>query len=125
MGDHDGIGVAAAIESLRRELTEAMTAGDYQRERLRFRLEEPVVVELQASVTWVGEGKVGWKVVEVGGSRTSADTHRITLRLTPEWWDGAQYTTDFRISGTLSSGAPAPGGQGAARPALEEGIEDD
>jgi hypothetical protein len=46
MGDHDGIGVAEAIEALRRELTEAMTEGDYERARLRFRLQEPVVVVL-------------------------------------------------------------------------------
>ena len=36
------MGVAAAIESLRHELTEAMQTGDAQRERMRSRLDEPI-----------------------------------------------------------------------------------
>ena len=108
------MGVAAAIESLRHELTEAMQTGDAQRERMRFRLDEPIVLELHAAVTWTGDGKLGWKIIELGGSRTSADTHTLTLRLKPEWWDGTQYTTDFRISATLPERSSTPSTPSAA-----------
>jgi hypothetical protein len=127
MGDDvDGPGVAEAIESLRHELTAALQAGDVRRDRMRFRLEEPVVLELQAVVTKVGEGKLGWKIIEVGGSYTAANTHKLTLRLTPEWWDGGQYTTDFRISASLpASDSAGRDGGAAARPRIDDGIEDD
>jgi len=110
------IAVAAAIESLRHELTEAMQTGDAQRERMRFRLDEPIVLELHAAVTWTGDGKLGWKIIEIGGSRSSADTHTLTLRLKPEWWDGSQYTTDFRISASIPSVASRSSTPSAASP---------
>lgn len=99
------LGLADAIEGLRAELTFAIEEGAKQRERMRFRVTEPVVLEVQAVATKVGQGKVGWKVVEVGGSYTAANTHKITVKLSPEWWNGSEYTTDFLIASAGPAGA--------------------
>lgn len=96
---NNGIDIADAIEALREDLTVAMYKGRYQ--RMRFRL-DPVVVELRAVVATGGEGKVGWKVLEVGGARSREATHTVTLKLIPEWREADEtYTTDFRVSGEL------------------------
>lgn len=102
--------LADAVEGLRAELTSAIERGDHQRERMRFRVTEPVVLEVQAVTTTDAHGKVGWKIVEVGGSRTAANTHKITLKLSPEWWDGTTqaYTTSFLISAELPAQAVGP-----------------
>ena len=101
------LGLADAIEGLRAELTSAIEKGAGQRSRLRFAVTEPVVLEVLAVTTSEGHGKVGWKVVEVGGSYTAANTHRITLTLHPRWWDGDKqaYTTDFLIAADVPPGA--------------------
>jgi hypothetical protein len=98
------VDLADAVEGLRAELTSAIEKGDAQGARMRFRLSEPVVLEVQAVTTKDAHGKVGWKVVEVGGSRTAATTHRITVKLSPEWWNGTEYTTDFLIAATGPAG---------------------
>ena len=112
----DDIGIADAIESLREALTAAIEKGDQQKQRMRFRLQEPVVLELQAAWTKDAHGKLGWKVVELGGSYTSANTHKVTLELHPEWWDepSGQYKTDFRISADLPSQAQPKAGGGVS-----------
>lgn len=101
VGEDQGLlDLADAIEGLRAELTSAVEKGNEQRARMRFRVTEPVLLEVQAVTTKDAHGKVGWKVVELGGTYTAASTHKITVRLTPEWWDAAKqaYTTDFLIS---------------------------
>ncbi len=97
--------LADAIEGLRAELTSAIEEGDARRARMRFRLSEPVVLEVQAVTTKDARGKVGWKVVELGGSYTAATTHRITVKLSPEWWNGTEYTADFLIAAAGPAGA--------------------
>lgn len=108
MTDGDGeknlLDLADAIEGLRRELTSAFERGDAQRARMRFRMSEPVVLEVQAVTTKDVHGKVGWKVVELGGSYTAANTHRITMKLNPQWWDGDGYTDDFLIAADVPPG---------------------
>lgn len=97
-GDDKGLlDLADAIEGLRAELTSAIEKGNVQRERMRFKVTEPVVLEVQVVTTKDAHGKVGWKVVELGGSYTAAKTHKITLKLSPQWWDGTEYTNDFLI----------------------------
>ena len=106
-GDKDDglLDLADAIEGLRRELSRAIEGGDQQRERMRFRVAEPVLLEVQAVATATGQGKVGWKIVELGGSYTAANTHKITLKLSPEWWNGSEYTSDFLIAASAPAGA--------------------
>jgi hypothetical protein len=53
-------------------------------QHLQFAL-DPIELTLQTVVSKEGSGKVGWKVLEVGGSAKSADTQTLTLRLTPVW----------------------------------------
>jgi hypothetical protein len=90
------IGLAAAIAALREELVEAVGAGENA--DMRFRL-APVELTLQAAVTREGEGKIGWKILGLGGSYESATTQVIKLRLEPAWRrrDGS-YTADFVVS---------------------------
>lgn len=113
-----------AIELLREELTNAIEEGYKESARVRFRVAEPVVLELQAVVTKVGEGKVGWKIVEAGGSYTSANTHKITLKLMPEWWNGEEYSPDFRISATLP-GSASPSQHAGPPAGLDESVVGD
>ena len=65
---------------------------------MRFRL-EPVELSLQVGVTKEAEGKIGWKVLGLGGSYSSAVTQTLALRLEPVWrqHDGS-YTGDFMIA---------------------------
>lgn len=109
-GDGGGeglLGLADAIEGLRAELTAAVDKGAGQRSRLRFAVTEPVVLEVSVVTTRDAQGKVGWKVVEVGGSYTAENTHRITVTLDPQWWNGdkQEYTTDFLIAADVPPGA--------------------
>jgi Trypsin-co-occurring domain 2 len=109
MSDSDDRGLldlAEAVEGLRAELTRAVEKGSHQQTRMRFRITEPVVLEVQAVTSRDVNGKVGWKIVEVGGAYTKENTHRLTVKLSPEWWDGQKgaYTSDFLISASL----PAP-----------------
>jgi hypothetical protein len=88
-GEWKGIGMAnamvdlaAAIEALRTELSGAMAAGHGQ--GMQFVL-EPIELTVQAAVTDEGNGKIGWKIVEFGGSRESAVTQTLKMILTPVW----------------------------------------
>lgn len=101
-----GLGLAAALEALRAELSEAKLAGEEH--PLRFAL-EPIALTLQVEVTNEGNGKIGWKVLEFGGRRASASTHTLELNLTPLWQqpDGT-LTRDFTISSPGAVGHVGP-----------------
>jgi NTP-dependent ternary system trypsin peptidase co-occuring protein len=89
------IGLAAAIAALREELLLAIEAGDGA--DMRFRL-APIELSLQVAVTREGEGKIGWKVLGLGGSYESATTQVLKLQLEPVWLKGdGSYTNDFVI----------------------------
>ena len=103
------IDLADAIEGLRSTLTETIDRS--AAERMHFHL-EPVELTLQTVVTYDAHGKIGWKIIEAGGSRGSASTQVIKLTLTPLWTapDGS-LVNDPLISATL----PAATGQAPRR----------
>ena len=86
------ISLSDAIESLRTELTTAIEQGHNQ--RMRFVL-APVEMSLQVVVTKAASGKIGWKILEAGGSYQSAGTQTLNLTLTPYWTgeDGSPTTS--------------------------------
>lgn len=90
------IGLADAIAALRKELLAAMVEG--QDAAMRFRL-APVELSLQVVVTREAGGKIGWHVIGLGGSYTSAATQTLALRLEPVWRQGdGSFTSDFTIA---------------------------
>jgi hypothetical protein len=90
------LGLADAIAALRKELLAALDEG--KDAPMRFRL-APVELSLQVAVTKEADGKIGWKVLGLGGSYTSATTQTLALRLEPVWRQGDDsYTTDFAIA---------------------------
>jgi hypothetical protein len=96
------LGLAEVVEALRAELMAAIDAGKGQ--PLQFKL-DPVEVTVQTVVTREANGKIGWKVLEVGGKGSSADTQTLSLRLTPVWKqpDGT-LVSDFTISSAGETG---------------------
>ncbi len=96
------VGLAESIEALRAELSRAVAEGANQ--PMRFQL-EPIELTLEVAVTKDVNGKVGWKVLEFGGSRESVTTQSLTLNLRPFWKkpDGT-FTGDFVIADTGRSG---------------------
>ena len=76
----DGIGLSQAIETLRLELSEAQASG--REGEVRFEL-ETVDLELSVAVTKDANGKVGWKILEAGGSVGTEHTQTIRLSLKP------------------------------------------
>lgn len=91
------IGLAEAIEGLRVELTRAMGMGAGKPMRLSL---GSIDLTLQLAATNEGNGKVGWKVIELGGKRETVSTQTLTLKLTPQWRDiDGNLTTDFTIAG--------------------------
>lgn len=96
------VGLAAAIEALRTELSGAMAAGGGQ--GMQFAL-EPIELTVQAVVTVEGNGKIGWKILEFGGSHESAVTQTLKLTLTPVWKrpDGT-LVRDFTIASVSAPG---------------------
>ena len=76
------VDLADAIEGLRAELTTAIDRGAAQ--GMHFRL-SPIELTLTTVIKNEGDGKVGWKLLEVGGSRSSEVTQTLTLQLTPVW----------------------------------------
>ena len=95
------IGLADAIEALRQEL---MDAFDKSEGPLRFKL-EPIELTLETVVAKEGSGKIGWKVLEVGGSYDHTRTQTLKLNLSPLWEkkDGS-LTSDFAIASDGPSG---------------------
>jgi hypothetical protein len=96
------VGLSAAIEALRAELTDAVEQG--RDARMQFRM-EPIELTVQAAVTKGANGKIGWSVFGLGSSYETAGTQTLKLRLTPMWQtpDGA-LTADFTIAGTGAAG---------------------
>jgi hypothetical protein len=90
------IGLAAAIAALREELVTA--TGEGNGKNMRFRLSS-VDLSLQVVVTKEGEGKIGWKILGLGGSYEAATTQTLNVTLEPVWLqsDGS-YTSDFVIA---------------------------
>lgn len=82
MAEAGGIGMAEAIEELRRELGAAQDAGANQ--QLRFEIAE-VEIELMVELRFEGgpQGKVSFAVVSIGADAkaTQAQTHRVRLKL--------------------------------------------
>jgi hypothetical protein len=76
------VGLAEAIEALRTELSGAMLFG--HGEGMQFEL-QPIELTLQVAVSDAGNGKISWKVLEVGASRQSTSTQMMKLTLTPIW----------------------------------------
>jgi Trypsin-co-occurring domain 2 len=100
------IGLAEAIAALREDLLAAIDAGEGS--RMRFRL-APVELSLRVSVTKQGNGKVGWHVLELGGSYEAATVQTLTLRLDPVWrQENGSYGSDFVVADEVLS-EPAVG----------------
>lgn len=96
------VGLAAAIEALRTELSGAMAAGGGR--GMQFEL-QPIQLTVQTVVTTDGNGKIGWKILEFGGGRESAATQELKLTLTPVWKraDGT-LVRDFTIASSSETG---------------------
>jgi Trypsin-co-occurring domain 2 len=99
--DDAAITLAAAVEALRRELAEALDAGKDQ--DIQFGL-EPIDLTVQAAVKKEANGKIGWKILGLGGSYESARTQTLTLRLTPMLKTTTGLTRNFAIAGTSAPG---------------------
>ncbi len=99
---HAGVGLAEAIWALRAELLQAINTG--AGEWMRFSL-EPIELTLEVVVTKDVDGKIGWKILEAGGSYQSETTQTVKLKLTPVWYtpDGTS-TTNFTIAGDQPEG---------------------
>ncbi len=90
------VGLADAIAALRKELLAAVAEGEDA--AMRFRL-APVELSMQVAVTKDAEGKIGWHVLGLGGSYSSAVTQTLALRLEPVWkQESGSYTPDFAIA---------------------------
>lgn len=99
--DRAAVGLAAALEALRAELIDAVLQGRSQ--PMQFRV-EPIELTVQAAVTKGANGKIGWSVLELGGSAEASHTQTLTLRLTPVWKTrNGTLTQDF----TIASAGPA------------------
>jgi Trypsin-co-occurring domain 2 len=103
------VGLVNAIVALREELIAAIAEGEGA--PMRFRL-GPIEVTLQVAITREAGGKIGWHVVGLGASHSSATTQALRLHLEPVWrQDDGSYTGDFVIS-NQSAQAPHFGPQG-------------
>ena len=80
MADVGSGSLAEAIAAVRRELIEAMGAGE--NEVLRFEV-GPVEVEFMVQVAREADGRLGLKVLSVGGGVTDTRTHRVHVTLKP------------------------------------------
>jgi hypothetical protein len=106
------VGLAEAIATLREELLMAIDEG--MGKSMRFHL-APVELSLQVAVTKEADGKIGWKVLGLGGSYTSVTTQTLALRLEPVWrQDDGSYTSDFTIADQAAQSprfGPRPAGE--------------
>jgi len=94
------VGLTDAIGALRQEL--AAVLEESADEQLRFKL-APIELTLQVAVTKEAEGKIGWKVLGLGGSYTSATTQTLKLRLEPVWQnDDGSLVSDFTVADQAS-----------------------
>ncbi|MDG5493316.1 trypco2 family protein [Niveispirillum sp. BGYR6] len=80
----ESVGIADAIDTLRKELADAINRGDG--EALRFKV-KGIELELTVACEISGNGKASFKVLgiggEVGGSAKSTNTHKVKLTLEP------------------------------------------
>lgn len=90
-----------AIDALRESLKVAIHTG--RDDWLQFEL-EPIELELEVVATLDMNGKIGWQILEVGASRESVHTQRLTLRLTPVWRTPDGLVRDFTIADPLPPG---------------------
>ena len=97
------MGLADAIEALRNELIDAMNRGADK--PMRFTL-EPIELTVEVVVTKDAHGKIGWQVLEFGGSVEKERTQTLKVKLTPLWKtaDG-KLTPDFTIASAGPAGA--------------------
>jgi hypothetical protein len=94
--------LADAIDGLRAELKVAAEKG--AEERMQFEI-QPVEVTLQTVLTREGTGKVGWKILEFGGSIESATTQTLKVTLRPVWkMANGTIVRDFAIAGVQPEG---------------------
>lgn len=101
MADY-GLGLAESIAALRDELHAAMAK--MPRTGLLFRL-APIELTLEVVVTKAGDGKIGWQVVEFGGSYEKGRTQTLKLTLDPAFRD----TTGRLMENPYVSDASDPG----------------
>lgn len=96
------VGLAESIEALRADLSRAVAEGAGK--SMRFEL-EPIELTLEVAVTKDVNGKIGWKVLEVGGSREAVVTQTLTLKLRP-WWEqpDGTVTNEFLVADAGMSG---------------------
>lgn len=105
-GTGAGVGLGAAIEALRHELSGAMLSGHGV--GLQFEL-EPIELTLQTVVADEGGGKIGWRILELGGARKSEATQTLVLRLKPLFKrDDGKTVSDFTIDDVLEGGERLP-----------------
>jgi Trypsin-co-occurring domain 2 len=96
------VGLADAIEALRDELIDAMSRGADK--PMRFSL-APIELTVQVVVTKDAHGKIGWQVLEFGGSVEKARTQMLTVKLSPLWKKGdGTLTADFAVASVGPSG---------------------
>jgi Trypsin-co-occurring domain 2 len=96
MADPVVVALSEAIGALREELMAAIDEGTAK--PMRFKV-DPVELVLQVAVTKEAEGKIGWKILGLGGSHSSATMQTLTLKLTPLWRaESGGYVEDFMIS---------------------------
>jgi hypothetical protein len=84
------LGLADAIQSLRAELTQAITAG--ADETLRFEVGE-IDVEFHVAVDVTAKSGVKFWVVELGGEAGRTSTHSVRIPLRPTRRDGGRVLT--------------------------------
>lgn len=101
----DGWGLADALRALRAELSASQTDGSG--ETLQFAVGK-VVLKLQAVLAGTADGRLGWKIVEVGSPTQSESTQTITLTLHPgvrrDWSATVASNLQARDGGSERSG---------------------
>lgn len=100
--DRAVVGLADAIDALRKELLTAADKGKDQ--KMRFAI-EPVELTVQVAVTKDIDGKIGWNLIGIGGGYEKVTTQTLTLKLAPLWTkpDGS-VTKDFTIASPSFAG---------------------
>lgn len=95
------VGLGDAIEALRAELMDAALRGEGQ--AMRFAL-EPIELTVQVTATKEANGKVGWKILKLGGKYEQGTTQTLTLKLAPLWLqEDGNLTHDFAIASQSDS----------------------
>ncbi|WP_406031870.1 hypothetical protein OG801_25535 [Nocardioides sp. NBC_00163] len=105
----DGIGLSQAIETLRQELSDAQASG--REGELRFEL-GTVDLELSVAMTKDANGKVGWRILEAGGSIGTERTQTIRLSLKP--LPSGAASAQENMGGIIIAGETSPSRDGHA-----------